>query len=65
MIASDVYEFEFENVTLRDETGEAPLLFGGTYNGAVFIGDFSRDLIEFGEGVSEEILVDELELQAW
>ncbi len=65
MIASNVYEFEFVDVSLADDTGEAPLLFGGTYNGAVLIGDFSRDLIEFGEGVSDDIIQDELKIQEW
>ena len=65
MIAKDVFELSFENVTLTDNTGERPFLIEGTYNGAVFLDDFPHDQIEFGDGVSEDIIREEEEVQAW
>ena len=59
MIASDVYEFSFDNVTLSNEVGERPLFFGGTYNGAILIGNYPEEEIEYGERMSDEILMDE------
>jgi len=66
MIASDVYELIFDGLSLSDNTGGRPLLFGGTYNGAILIGDFPEDHIEYGDGMSDDILMDEDDaFQAW
>lgn len=65
MIANDVYELVFDNVTLRDHVDGPPLLFEGGYTGAVFMKDFPRDQIEFGEDVSKEIIKKEPVQQVW
>jgi len=56
MAATDVYQLYMKNVTLTDEAPGSPLLFQGRYTGAVSIGDFPADQIEFGDDVSEDIL---------
>lgn len=65
MVARNVYEFTFENVQLRDNTGGLPLIFEGEFTGAVFIDEFPRTQVEFGDGVSEDIIVTEPQIQAW
>jgi hypothetical protein len=65
MAAKNVYEFIFDNVTLRDNEGGAPLLFEGEFTGAVFINGFPLDKIEYGEGLSEEIIIKKSRIQAW
>ncbi len=65
MVAENVYELNCEKLSLKDKTGGAPLLFEGEFTGAVFMGDFPLDRIEYGEGVSEAIIVKDREVQAW
>lgn len=65
MIVEDAYEFAFENVTLRDQTGDLPLLFRGRHTGGVFIDDFSPDQIEFGDGLTSDIIRENRDVQAW
>lgn len=65
MVVQDAYEFTFQNVSLSDNTGDAPLLFEGLHTGAVFIEDFLLEDIEFGAGLSAEILKEDRDPQAW
>ena len=61
----DVYEFKLENVTLSDESGRAPLLFGGQHTGAVMTSDFPKDQVEYTDGLSTDIIREEIDVQAW
>lgn len=67
VIADDVYQLTFENVTLSDslEIESAPLLLEGDYTGAILMPDFPLNQIEFGEGLTEEIIRREPEQQVW
>jgi polygalacturonase len=65
MVAENVYEFTFDNVALQDATGEPPLLLEGGFTGAVFMNGFPREQIEFGEGVSEDVILEDVDPQAW
>ncbi|HKJ68748.1 MAG TPA: glycoside hydrolase family 28 protein [bacterium] len=56
MVATDVYELTFNNVSLSDESAGAPLRFEGRYTGAIFLNDYPPDQVEFGDGLSEEML---------
>lgn len=59
MIADDVHELALKGLTLTDRSGGAPLLIEGRYTGAISVGDFPQERIEFGEGVSGDVIVDE------
>lgn len=65
MIVNDAYEFTLQDVTLTDDAEGAPLLFEGSHTGAVFTEDFPLDQIEFGEGLSEDIIKESMDPQAW
>lgn len=65
MVVDDAYELTLQNVTLTDDAEGAPLLFEGSYTGAVFTEDFPLDHIEFGEGVSEDIIREDMPARAW
>lgn len=65
MIATNVYEFAFQTVRLHNNVSDLPLLLKGEFTGAVFLGDYPVGNIEFGTGVSEEIIVTEPQIQAW
>ncbi|MEX2396841.1 MAG: glycosyl hydrolase family 28 protein, partial [Balneolales bacterium] len=66
MIADDVYELQFDNVSLRDNTGEdVTLQIEGRYTGALFIRDFPRNQILLGDGLSPDLIKEEDEVQAW
>ena len=64
MIATDVYELSFEDVSLADHARGAPLLFQGQHTGALFLGEFPDDQIEFGGDLSSDILK-QPEQQVW
>ncbi len=64
MVATDVYELAFHNVMLSDESEGTPLFFEGRYTGAIFIGDYPPDQIEFGNGLTEEIVKEPVQ-QRW
>jgi hypothetical protein len=59
-----VYEARLEGVTLRDQTGANPMYIMGPDTGAVFVEDNLKNRIDFGPGLSEEILNPE-DAQAW
>jgi hypothetical protein len=65
MVANDVYEVTFDNVNLKDKLDEKPLLIKGPNTGAIFMTDFPLDKIEFGDGLSEDIIKKELPVQTW
>jgi len=65
MIATNVYEFFGDDLVLRDNVGTQPLLFRGDFTGAVFLSDFAIENIEFGDGVTEDIIIDEPVIQEW
>lgn len=58
MVANDVQELVLDNVTLTDRAAGAPLLIEGAYSGALSIGDFPADQIEFGEGASDDVIAE-------
>jgi unsaturated rhamnogalacturonyl hydrolase len=57
MKVDDAYELVVDEVTLTDRSGMAPLLIEGKYTGAISVGDLPLERIEFGEGVSEDVIV--------
>ena len=59
MAVDDVFELTLENVTLTDQSDGAPLLIEGEYTGAIYIEALSPEQIEFGDGVSEEVVMEE------
>lgn len=59
LIIDDVYELALNDVTLTDGSEGAPLRIEGKYTGAVFVEEFPLERIEFGEGVSEDVIVEE------
>lgn len=61
IVADDVYELILDHVTLIDQSGGAPLLLEGRYTGAIVVDDFPLERIEFGEGVSEEVVMENAE----
>lgn len=65
MEADDVYQVTFNNVALSDEAQGPPLLLEGEYTGAIYMPDFPMDQIEFGEGLSEDVVKEEPEQQVW
>jgi len=65
MITKNVYEFFVDNLELVDNFDGPPLLFEGEFTGAVIMKEFPMESIEFGEGVSEDIILEEVEIQAW
>ncbi|MDG5767711.1 glycoside hydrolase family 28 protein [Balneolales bacterium ANBcel1] len=65
MTAEDVYEFSIENLRLTDDTGQAPLLFRGRHTGAVFYGNFPTDQVRFEDGLTDDILKEHMDPQAW
>lgn len=56
MIATDVYELQFDGVTLQDQAEGPPLLLQGQHTGAVTLGDYPPDQIEFADGLTPRIL---------
>lgn len=65
LTAHDVYEFQIENLQLTDETGGNPFLFEGLHTGAVILGDFPLDLIDFTDGLTDDIIKETFDTQAW
>lgn len=65
MTVNDVYELIFNNLTLNNQTGQKPFRFEGRYTGAVIIGDFSLDRIEFTDGLTSDIVKTTFDTQAW
>ncbi len=65
MVAKNVYEFTFDEVSLRDYSGGKALIFEGEFTGAVFIEGYPIDNIEFGEGLTIDIILQERPVQAW
>jgi hypothetical protein len=61
----DAYEFLFNGLRLRDNTGGLPLRFGGRYTGAIIKGDFPMEMIEFTDGLTSEIIKETFDVQAW
>lgn len=59
MMVDDVYELVLNDVTLVDHSGGAPLRIEGKYTGAIVVDDFPLERIAFGEGVSEDVIVEE------
>lgn len=59
MRVDDVYELSLRDVSLTDQSEGDPLLIEGEYTGAISVDDFPVERIEFGEGVSEEVVVEE------
>ena len=58
MVVDDVYELVLDEVTLTDQSGQPPLLIEGKYTGALSIGELPLERIEFGEGISENVVVE-------
>jgi hypothetical protein len=54
-----VFELTLDTVTLTDQSGGAPLLIEGEYTGAIYIKALSPQQIEFGDGASEEVVLEE------
>ncbi|REL33177.1 glycoside hydrolase family 28 protein [Rhodohalobacter sp. SW132] len=65
MIVEDAFELTMKNVTLEDSFDGTPLLFRGLHTGAVFLSDFPLDQIEFEDGLSSDILLEEPQVQEW
>jgi hypothetical protein len=65
MIADDVYEFTLENIELKNEEDKAPILLKGEYTGVVVMPDFAKNKIEFGENVSEDVILDKYPSADW
>jgi hypothetical protein len=65
MIATNVYEFSFDNVSLNNTVAELPLLFQGEFTGTVYVDNFPMEKIEFGEGISRDIIIREPVIQEW
>lgn len=65
MTANDVYEVTFESVKLKEKSDEKPLLIKGPNTGAIFMTDFPLDQIEFEDGLTEDIIKEELPVQTW
>ncbi len=61
----DSYELLFEDLSLTDNTGEAPLKFEGPYTGAVIARDFPFELMEFTDGLTDDIIKETFDVQAW
>jgi unsaturated rhamnogalacturonyl hydrolase len=59
MAINDVFELTLDTVTLTDQSGGAPLLIEGEYTGAIYIKALSPQQIEFGDGASEEVVLEE------
>lgn len=59
MAVDDVYELVLDNVRLADNAAGPSLWIDGAYTGAIVVEDLPLERIGFGEGVSEEVVVDE------
>ena len=59
MAVNDVYELVLDNVNLTDHSDSAPLLVEGEYTGALFFEDVPLEQVEFGEGVSSDVVMEE------
>lgn len=59
MAVDDVYELTLDDVRLTDQSDGPPLLIEGEYTGAIFIDDLPLEQVAFGEGASEEVVVEE------
>jgi unsaturated rhamnogalacturonyl hydrolase len=64
MLLDDVYELVLDDVRLTDLSGRAPLLIRGKYTGAISVDNFPLERIEYGEGVSEDVVGDDGGLDA-
>jgi hypothetical protein len=65
MIATNVYEFTFEDVKLMNTVEDLPLLINGEFTGAVYLGDYAIENVEFGAGVSGDIIITVPQVQTW
>jgi polygalacturonase len=65
MTVYDAYELQFDGLELEDGTDGLPLLIGGRYTGAIIIGDFVRDLIDFTDELTSDIIKETFDTQAW
>lgn len=54
----DVYEMHLDNVILKDQTNLPPMLIRGDYSGALYKNDLPLNLMEFGDGLTESIIMD-------
>lgn len=54
LIAKDVYEFTLDGVSLSDEAEGPPLRIEGSYTGALNLGSFKGDQVEFGDDVPQD-----------
>jgi polygalacturonase len=60
----EVYEARMESVTLQDKTGVNPFYLMGPSSGAIFVEDNLKNRIDFGPGLSDDIINPE-DKQAW
>jgi len=65
IIADDIYECHFDQLTLLNKTNEPPFLFKGRYTGAIVIPKFILSQIELGDGLTQEIIMEKLPVQTW
>ena len=59
IIAEDIYECHFDNLTLADEVAGPSVLLKGKHTGAVSVSDFPITNIEFDDGLDEDVLLTE------
>lgn len=65
MIATNVYEFTFDNVSLGNTVADLPLLFRGEFTGTVYLDDFPVDQIELGDRVPKNFIISQPVIQEW
>ncbi len=63
--AEDIYEASFEKITLKDEFEGPSMLLKGQHTGAVLLPDYPVSKIKFEDGLTEDIIIDELPTAAW
>ncbi|WP_341939369.1 glycoside hydrolase family 28 protein [Marinimicrobium sp. C2-29] len=66
MTVNDSYEVHFNGVNLTDNVSGGPLRLEGGYTGAIYLNDgLSEEDVQFGTGVSTEVINPETPPQAW
>lgn len=66
MTVNDSYEVHFNGVNLTDNVSGGPLRLEGGYTGAIYLnGGLSEDDVQFGTGVSADVINPETPAQAW
>jgi hypothetical protein len=61
----DAFECRLEKITLKDKVDKPSLLLKGQHTGAVYILGYSLNRIEFGDGLGEDIIWNQLPSLGW